>query len=200
MIPFLLITLLLAVSTPVFSQPDSSQRVSVTDSSRVDSIPPQIRCFSFGTGVAGGLIFTELMIAGLSSYASVPSGSGPKVMGAIYAAASAGCLIYIPFYWFSKENRKDPNFKKDRIWNSVTLLGLSVGYAAVARYNLVRSDGHSFGTRFANNFLGVNATVIGSVAAGALIEKLLYKKKGNTKVQTQLHWQGNGVSFVVAFR
>ncbi|HEX6180633.1 MAG TPA: hypothetical protein VFZ47_05265 [Chitinophagaceae bacterium] len=196
--PLLLATLLL-VNLPAFSQVDSLQTRPPSDTTSIDSIP-QIRCGPFAQASrTTQLIVAEVMIAGLSAYASVPGGSGPKVMGTIYAAAAAGCLIYIPFYWFNKENRKDPEFKKDRIWNTVTLLGMSVGYAGISRYNLARSDGHSFGTRFANNFLGVNATVIGSVAAGALVEKWL-NKKGNRKVQTYLQWQGNGVSLLLAFK
>ena len=196
--PLVLIILLLVLYRPTYSQVDSLKNIPQTDTTTYDSTKHQIpRVGPHGSWAY--FILSEFMIAGMSAYAS-GTNSGPKVMGGLYALASAGCLIYIPFYWFNKEDRKDPEFKNDRIWNAVTLLGLSVGYAGLARYNLVRSDGHSFGTRFANNFLGVNATVIGSVAAGALVQKLLYKKKGNSKIQTYLQWQGNGVSLVVAFK
>jgi hypothetical protein len=196
--PLLPVILLLVLYMPAYSQVDSLKNTPPTDTTSYDSAKHQISPAG-PHGSWAHVIISEFIIAGMSAYAS-GTNSGPKVMGGLYALASAGCLIYIPFYWFNKENRKDPDFKTDRIWNAVTLLGLSVGYAGVARYNLARSDGHSFGTKFANNFLGVNATVIGSVAAGALMEKLLHKKKGNSKVQTYLQWQGNGVSLVVAFK
>lgn len=138
-------------------------------------------------GSPGGLIVVEAFLIGISYYASKPRASGDKVVGGLYAISAAALLAYTPFYWTNKKNNLDPDFKNDRIWNAVTMVGLGYGFSRIANYNLFNSDGHSFDRRFKRNLIESHTAYFIPIITGALIEKALSKKKQHNKVQTSLN-------------
>lgn len=145
-----------------------------------------------GSNVAG-LIAAELLIGGMSYYASLPKAHGDKVIGWLYAGAAAATLIYLPFYWFDKENNAD------RVWNMITMLGLSYGFSRIATYNLLHSDDDPFHTRFTRNLLEMHAAYIIPIALGALVEKWTDNKR-KKKNQTGLGFSAGPSSLYFVYR
>jgi hypothetical protein len=145
-------------------------------------------------------VVAEALIVGTSYYASKPGAYGDKVIGWLYAASSAAMLVYIPFFWTDKSNNLDNDFKKDRIWNTVAMVGLSYGFSRIATYNLLRSEGDTFNTRFKRNLIESHAAYFIPIVTGALTQKLLFRKTTNSKVKTNLQFDGSNVYLTMTFK
>ena len=187
----LLTTFFLVLLTSLaVAQADSSNRTQSPDTTRR----------TIRQGFIGRFIVAEALLIGTSYYASKPGAYGDKVVGWLYAGSSAALLLYMPFYWTSKSNHLNQNFKKDRIWNAVTMVGLSYGFSRIATYNLLNSDGDTFRTRFKRNIIESHAAYFSPILSGLLTQKLLIKNKPHNKVQTNLLFDGSGLYLTVRFK
>ena len=156
-----------------FGQDTTSQAIA-----HADTIFPEFRC---GPPIAAGLVIGEAILIGFSYYAAKPQAYGDKVMGGIYAGSSVATVVYLPFYWFGKANRKDPGFKKDRIWTSIMLAGMGYGFSRLALYNLLQAEGDNSSQRFARNIIEVNTAYIVPITLGILIRNLMNKQQSLPK-------------------
>ena len=139
MLKLLATTFLTVLVSATFAQIDTSHSINSSDT---------VRHVNRHRKVLPNLLIAEAFILGTSYYASKPNTYGDKVIGWLYAGSSAAMLVYIPFYWTGKSNKLDSDFKKNRIWNMVTMVGLSYGFSRIATYNLLKSDGDNFNKRF----------------------------------------------------
>jgi hypothetical protein len=145
------------------------------------------------------VIVAEALIIGASYLAAEPKAYGDKMVGWMYAGGSAALLVYIPFYLTNKGNNSDPDFKKHRTWNTVTMLGLSYGFSRVATYNLIHGKGDPFNTRLKRNLIEIHAAYIVPIFAGGLLGKYVLKNKPTTKVKTNLQFDGSNVYLTMRF-
>jgi hypothetical protein len=142
----------------------------------------------------------EAFILGTSYYASKPKALGDKVIGWMYAGSSASMLIYIPFYWTNKSNKLYPDFKKDRIWNTVTMVGFSYGFSRIAKYNLLKANNDNFNKRFKRNIIESHAAYFIPIFTGLLTQKLLFKNNPRDKIQSSLYFDGSNLHFAMTFK
>ena len=179
------------LTTVTFAQVDSSHSVNSSDT---------LRHINRKRNVLPNLLIAETFVIGTSYYASKPDAYGDKVIGWLYAGSSAAVLVYIPFYWTAKSNKLDSDFKKDRIWNTVTMIGLSYGFSRIATYNLLKADNDNFDKRFKRNLIESHAAYFIPILTGLLTQKLLFKNKPSDKVQSSLYFDGSNLNFAITFK
>jgi len=191
MLKLLATTFLTVLVSVTFAQIDTSHSINSSDT---------VRHVNRQRKVLPNLLIAEAFILGTSYYAAKPDAYGDKVIGWLYAGSSAAMLVYIPFYWTDKSDKLDSDFKKDRIWNMVTMVGLTYGFSRIATYNLLKSDGDNFNKRFKRNLIESHAAYFIPILTGALTEKLLFKNKPNRKVQSSLYFDGSNLHFAMTFK
>lgn len=189
-----MLKLLTAFSLTLFSVVIFAQ----VDSNNVTQMPDTVRPIRIHGSLAH-FIVAEVLMVGTSYYASKPSAYGDKVTGWLYAGSSAVMLVYIPFYWTDKNNNIDPKLKKEKIWNTITMVGLSYGFSRIARYNLLKSSGDTFATRLKRNLIESHAAYFVPILTGIMIQKLLFKNKPTSKTRTTLQFDGSNLYLTYRF-
>ncbi len=101
-----------------------------------------------------GIAALELFVLGVSIYAAFPEYYGNKVVGGLWGASA----LVAPMAQASFGARRDWGF----------VVGLALGYAALALFNFVAPENTGRLVRFGVNFGGAHAAV-GMAALGALL-------------------------------
>ncbi len=141
-----------------------------------------------GVGIVTAVVLLE-GVAGMYSYvASKPEWYGDKIMGCIYAGASAGLIaVGVSEYIHNKGDRHE------QICGSILYAGISYGLSRLAVYNLIQARGKSFEARFGRNFIEFNAAYLAPFLLYGLSEvcfrNINHRKDGKTSV----YFTGRGI-------
>lgn len=146
-------------------------------------------------------VLAEGLITGISAAASNTKDHGDKIVGWTYAGCTAAMLTLFICDWAKKNNRPDSNYKRNRITNAITMLGMSYGFSRIATYNLYQANGDSRNKRFVRNMIESNCAYIVPLIAGGIADRLLAKKhRPDKKVQSSLYFNGHNLGLVLTFK
>lgn len=174
---------------------------------QADSLPakPSVESFPHHKPkVAGSIVSSVLaegLIACISSAASNTEDHGDKIIGWTYAGTSAAMLTLFICDWAKKSNRLDSNYKRNRITNAITMLGMSYGFSRIATYNLYQATGDSRNKRFVRNMIESNCAYIVPLIASGFVDRLLARKhQPDKKVQSRVYFDGRNLGLVLTFK
>jgi hypothetical protein len=183
---------LMLITTFSFAQTDS-----LPAKPRVDSFPHHKKSVA---GAIVSFVLAEGIVTGISSIASNTEDHGDKIIGWTYAGGSAAMLTIFICNWAKKPNRLDSNYKRDRITNAITMLGMSYGFSRIATYNLYKANGDSRNKRFVRNMIESNCAYIVPIIAGGFVDRLLARKpRPDKKVKSSVYFDGRNLGLVLTF-
>ena len=110
----------------------------------------------------------ESVIFGMSSISYINYGS--EYLGVVYGGSSIAILTLTTMYNLKSEDHQQ------KIKNYSFIIPYSIGLAALSYYNFKYSNEHSKPQRFWNNVIGLNASLVASLATVFIVDKCLLKK------------------------
>jgi hypothetical protein len=166
---------------------------------------PNVDSFSHNkptvTRIIVSSVLAEALITGISAAASNTEDHGDKIIGWTYAGCSAAMLTLFICDLAKKNNRLDSNYKRNRITNAITMLGMSYGFSRIATYNLYQANGDSRNKRFVRNMIESNCAYIVPLIVSGIADRLLAKKhRSDKKVQSSVYFNGHNLGLVLTFK